>query len=84
MESPAPDLTKVTEVKRFLKSVLTHGYWTFKPLQAPLTEGKLIFLAKAFSLSRDKNNYFCWLQMYPFSSLFLGSCFKMGSPTQFI
>jgi hypothetical protein len=28
------------------------SYWTFKSLQLPLTEGKLIFLAKAFHLSK--------------------------------
>jgi hypothetical protein len=27
-------------------------YWMVKPLQAPLTKGKLIFLAKAFHLSK--------------------------------
>jgi hypothetical protein len=43
------------------------GYWTLKPLQTPLTEGKLIFLAKAFHLS--KKHYFCWLQTYLLSSL---------------
>jgi hypothetical protein len=32
------------------------GYWTFKALQAPLTEGKLLFLAKAFHL--NKKNIF--------------------------
>jgi hypothetical protein len=29
------------------------GYWTFKPLQVPLTEGKLIFLANTFYLSKN-------------------------------
>jgi hypothetical protein len=30
------------------------GYWTFKPLQSPLTEGRLKFLTEAFHLSFKK------------------------------
>jgi hypothetical protein len=43
-------------------------YETSKPLQSSVIEGKLISLAKAkylcFYLSKDKNDYFCWLQTY--------------------
>jgi hypothetical protein len=54
MDLPMPDLTKVTKAERFQRSELMQGYWTFKPLQAPLTEGKFIFLAKDFHLSKKK------------------------------
>jgi hypothetical protein len=54
MDSPLPDLTKDIKAKRFQISDLTQGYWTFKPLKAPLTEGKLIFLAKGFHLSKKQ------------------------------
>jgi hypothetical protein len=41
------------------------------PLQASLTEGKLILLAKAFYLSRDKNDCF----IMAFTVLDLNKCF---------
>jgi hypothetical protein len=46
-------------LQKLLKCVLIRGYWTLK---IPLTEGKIIFLAKAFYLNRDKNDYFYFLQ----------------------
>jgi hypothetical protein len=54
MDSPVPDITKVTKAKRFWRSDITQVYWTFKPLQAPLTEGKLIFFAKVSHLSKKQ------------------------------
>jgi hypothetical protein len=51
--------------------------------QAPLEEGKLIVLFKAFYLCRDKNDYFCRLQMYLFSSVCHWSYFQREPPTQF-
>jgi hypothetical protein len=54
------------------------------PLQIPLTEGKLIFLAKTFYLTKDKNDYFCRFQTYLFSSLWSWSYFKLDSYTVYL
>jgi hypothetical protein len=58
--SLVPTLPKLTKTERLLRRKFLH--------MALKTEGKLRFLAKAFHLSRDKNDYFCRLQIYPFSS----------------
>jgi hypothetical protein len=57
MESLVPDISKVTTARKFC-FFLIHGYWTLKSLQALLTKGKLIFLAKALYLYTDKKDYF--------------------------
>jgi hypothetical protein len=45
-------------------------------LQSPLLDANSCFLTKAFYFSRDKNEYFCWLQMYLLVDYVQGVIFK--------
>jgi hypothetical protein len=56
--SHLPDFPKFAKANRFVRCVLMQGYQAFKSLKALLIEGKLIFLSKAFYVSRDKNDFF--------------------------